>query len=199
MVKSITGQHIDVSAEILSAFAITLPTIVSIVYVLRGHGTIRLVSPAHLCAFACMAHFPFSFALHLYRAFGSNIHIRTMLYKLDVIFIHLWALVTGFAWTFRYQFLETAYHFGCIAHIIICDPIHHLHEKRLISIKAAVGVLIGTFGLIRCNEYLWLCATSAWCMAYICHTETPFGAYSSAVMHILLVVPQTCLLQGLSS
>jgi len=78
--------------EILAAIAIIGPTLISLYWIFICDYNIYHLN-TRIAGIGCIMHCPFSFALHIYKAYNINPIIRTKLFKLDVIFIHLHTLL----------------------------------------------------------------------------------------------------------
>ena len=181
--------------EIPAAFAMLLPSIVCLKFMLIPQAR----ESTCLAAAACIAHCPFSFTLHMHRAFSTNAPVRTRIFKFDATFIHVHALVTGFAWSMKYQFAEIIYHGGCILHIITSDPLNHPKVKNTIDIMAGLGVVKSSFGLIFRSIPLWISAIFFWVTLFTIHDKKLAGAHSAWIMHVMLALPQYCMLDALQN
>lgn len=178
--------------EIFAAAAMILPSLVSASYLLKTTS-----DAVKLASIGCIMHCPWSVALHLQRAFSYNVHLRTKMYKFDVSFIHLHALLQGYSWTMTPQAGEVLYHVACILHIATSDPVNNLKVKTKVDILAGLGVLKCAFGMIRYDAKVWAVAKVFWVVALLIHNKNLMGGSSSGIMHILLAVPQFCLLHSL--
>lgn len=178
--------------EIFAAAAMVLPSVVSASYLLKTTS-----DAVKLASMSCIMHCPWSVALHLQRAFSDNVRLRTKLYKFDVSFIHLHALLQGYSWTMTLQAGEVLYHMACIFHIATSDPMNHPKVKTKVDILAGLGVLKCAFGMIHYDAKVWAVVKLFWVVALLIHNKKLVGGSSSGIMHILLAVPQFCLLHSM--
>lgn len=110
-----------------------------------------------------------------------------------------WKHVTGFAWSMQFQFDEIIYHGGCILHILLSDPLNNPKVKHTIDIMAGLGVLKSSFGLLFRSLPLWTFAIFVWGCLLAIHYKKLAGAHSAWVMHVMLALPQYCVLDGLQN
>ena len=179
--------------EIAAATTMVLPSIVALPYFLSGGRNARIA------AFGCMVHFPFSFALHLHRAVSSNLSTRTWLYKLDVIFIHFYALCHGYSWTLQIQWLEIVYHIACVLHIWMSDPLVNPSVKHTVDILAGIGTVKSSLGIILYDFSTWDTCMVWWIALFVIHNRKIFGQHSSWMMHVMLSVPENYMLHSLEN
>lgn len=171
--------------EIYSANAMILPSIICMYFMhnynLKYNIKIRIIG--------CILHLPFSYMLHIHRALYEDSFIRKLLFKLDVTFIHVQSLFTGFSWNLKTSNFELYYHLLSIVHILVTQN-YTKHKKIIISVICGIGVLLSSFGKFYENKILWLIAILFWLISFIVHITN----YSSILFHILLVVPQLCMI-----
>jgi hypothetical protein len=181
-------------SEILSALTILLPSIVAVYFIKTNNNL-----PTSIASYGVILHCPFSFILHLYKATGNNPYIRTKLYKLDVIFIHIHGILTGISWALKIQKYEFVYHIICILNIIFADPLKNPEIKNKIDILTAIGVVKSSFGIFYRNYIYWCICVLFWIIAFAIHNKKLLGVLSSSVMHSLLTIPQFLMLATLDS
>lgn len=146
----------------------------------------------------CVAHLPFSAALHVFKAFGDNPVTRTRLYKLDVAFVHFHALLTGYSWALLPRLEELVFHAGCVAHVALADPLASPGVKTRVDALVAAGVLKSAFGMFSYDARVWGVAHAFWALALWVHNKRLGGGFSAGAVHVLLAVPQFCLLCSLA-
>lgn len=185
-----------VHPDFCAAVTMLTPLIASLVWCFTDH----LPNPAgtYISAFGCILHFPFSAVLHLYRAFGKNPITRTFLYKIDVTFILLHTLLGGYAWNLEISKVELAYYVLSILYLWSIDPLKHPATKRNVDVLSAVGVVLGSFGLLHRSAVFYAIALIVWTVAFSIYTMKLLGDHSSTIFHFLLGVPQYILLMGLN-
>ena len=176
--------------ELFAVFTILFPTAVA-AWAFLEH---RDDASVALAAVGCVLHCPFSCALHTHRAVSNDAVVRTVLYKLDVIFIHVHSLCQGTAWLMRLPVFETFFHTICISLILSSTPLETPRVKNTIDILCAVGVMISSFGMIYKSFVLWTTAHLTWTVAFFIHNRKLFGKYSSTIFHAILAGPEFCLL-----
>lgn len=181
-------------SEIFAAITILCPSIIGLYFTNNSNNISTLIA-----SYGVMMHCPFSFSLHMYKAFGKNDNTRTLLYKLDVIFIHIHSAITGYCWCLDLQIFEKLFHLFCIINIIISNPIKYPKIKNTIDILTGLGVIKSSFGLIFINFYLWLTSIIFWTIAFSIHNKKLLGPHSSSIMHILISIPQFCILKALNN
>lgn len=179
-------------AEIGAALGILLPSIVCYAFL-----TADVRASTWIASLGCMAHCPFSFMLHMHRAFSSDAVTRTWLYKLDASFIHVHSVLTGYSWGLRHQLTELIYHACSILHIYFALPLQNPNVKKVIDILAGLGAAKSSFGMAFRSLPLWACAVSFWVVLFSIHHKKLAGSHSSLIMHIMLAVPQYCMLRSL--
>lgn len=180
-------------SEIGSAITILFPSMVAL-YFIKTTNKLNV----NIASFGVILHCPFSFALHLYKAFSNDHYIRTKLYKLDVIFIHIHGILTGISWALKIQKYELFYHIFCIFNLIFADPIKNPGIKNKIDILTAIGVVKSSFGIFYKNYVYWCICILFWINALVIHNKKIAGRLSSSIMHILLVIPQFLMLSTLN-
>ena len=181
--------------EIISAFSILTPSIVSCIFMLNPDVHLSTL----LAGTGCIIHFPFSFSLHMHKAFSKNALIRTRIYKADVSFIHIHALITGYTWKMNYNYGELLYHSVCILYIVFSKPLYYPQTKSNIDILAAIGCAKSTFGLFFRSITLWTSAIILWIILFTVYKKKIAGLHSSWIMHVMLAGPQFCVLEGLQN
>ena len=184
--------------EVLAALTMLSPTIVAACWVFWANDqqSPNKVSIT-IAGMGCIIHFPWSAMLHIYRAYGKNPQIRTLLYKLDVTFIHVHAICQGYSWTLMLSPIECAYHGLAICFIWSSNPLLHVEQKRWIDIVASVGVLISSFGLYARSQHYYFAALLMWIIALSIHSMKLFGTEFQLWFHLILGGPQYCLMAGL--
>lgn len=180
-------------AELFAACTMALPSAVACAYCFRAPSRAVLVASA-----GCVAHFPFSAALHVFKAFADDPVVRTRLYKLDVAFVHLHALLTGYSWALLPRLEEVVFHAGCVAHVALADPLATPRVKTRVDALVAGGVLKSAFGMFSYDARVWGVAHAFWALALWVHNKRPGGTLSPGVVHALLTIPQFCLLCSLA-
>ena len=78
------------NSEILAAISIIFPSLCCLFFIKFDEKFDKNFSKLNLVCFSIFFHAPWSFLLHLYRAFGNDSSIRTFLYKMDVKFHHIY-------------------------------------------------------------------------------------------------------------
>ena len=176
--------------EIWAALAILLPAMMA--------GSFMLFQDAKpdtvLVGLGCILHCPFSFTLHMHRALVDDPPMRTTIYKFDASFIHIQALLTGIAWFMKVSWVEAIFHTACIVHIIKSQPLAFPKQKNTIDILCALGVIKSSFGCIYRSQTLWGWAHIFWGIGFAIHNRKLLGAHSAAVFHVLLSIPQYCIM-----
>ena len=176
--------------ELLAAHCMLLPSMISLL--LLKNNTNSLIATVGV-----LLHFPFSYALHMHKALTNEPIIRTKLFKLDVIFIHVHAFLTGYSWFLLLSLTELFYHLFCILNIIFSDPLKYPKHKKIIDILCVIGIIKSAFGLIYKSKLSWFCAHLFWTLGFYIYNNKTFGKYSSAVFHIILTIPQYCCMSEL--
>lgn len=176
--------------EIWAAQTMCLPSIVAAIFASRPDARLETV----IAAIGVIFHLPFSYTLHMHRALVDDPVTRTKIFKFDVSFIHFHSFLTGYAWFLQLSWLELFYHIFCIVNIVLSDPLTYSKSKNTIDIMCAIGVLKSSFGSFYRSKFLWLCAHVFWIIGFYVHNRKLLGPYSAAVFHIILVVPQYCIM-----
>jgi hypothetical protein len=127
--------------------------------------------------------------------FDDN-NIRKIFYKLDVSFIHIHSFIAGYAWHMQINKYELLYHILCILYIKIVNIISCPRKKQIINVLCGIGVAKSSYGLIYHSEQLWYIAMFFWIIGFIIHVFTIYGKYSSTIFHLILLVPQLCIMYG---
>jgi len=175
--------------EILAGISILAPSIVALTTKWPNLKT-------KIAAAGCILHAPFSIALHIHRAFGTpRTTIRTLLYRLDVSFINLHSFLQGTSWNLR---PKTPIATGAIIlWIWTAKPTEA--NKRLTDWMTAIAVLTNARDLAKRSALLATITLLVWVAGFAIYF-TKFGgeAESSIIFHILLAIPQHCLLRGIN-
>lgn len=180
----------EVQTEVYAAISMGFPTLVSLYWIFLPNSLKQFPDKIKLAAVGCMCHFPWSFMLHIYRAFGNNAETRTKLFKLDVSFIHFHCLCHSFAWDMKPRFISLVFHLLAIAHIWYVDPIVNPGCKRQIDIFAALGIFLASYPMRLRSGASYLMALTLWGLAFSVYSKRVIGDYSSALFHFLLAGPQ---------
>lgn len=175
-------------SEIMAALTILAPSTVCILKLKTSS------CGSKLACIGCIIHAPFSFSLHMYKAIYPNGELKRTLYAMDIIGIHVWAILTGFSWQYMhkmYKAVQLLYHFACILYII--DNVQDICTQPIMEKNIGVGVVLSSLPFIIIKPDLWIISHAFWGVGFWVHHTKIFGDASSSVMHILLVVPQYCL------
>ncbi len=185
--------------EILAAIAMAVPGIFSIYYLFFEEKNV-MINPlgTQLSAISCLCHFPWSAGLHIYRAYGTNLVIRTHLYKADVAFQHIYSLCTIYAFSLHLSLVDTIFHASCIIHLIFCDPLKTPERKKIIGILSAIGLASCAFDLFHRSSNYFYVALGVAAIGFLIHHNELLGAYSSFWFHLCLAAPHYCVLKGLN-
>jgi hypothetical protein len=172
-----------------------IPSIISIFTVLKTD-----VFQNHLLMLAALGpivHFPFSFCLHLHRAFYSE-SSRPILYKLDVTFIHVHSFLQASAFDRGGQqsLINLIFHGTSIFFIWTNIDKNTNINKKTIDAITAIGVLLSSWPMFHIHQQFYSVSLIAWAIAFAIYSKKPFGEWSSAIFHCLLGIPQWCLLQA---
>lgn len=187
--------------EILSILTMFSPSVVCLIFLHKALAFPPQTSNPDstiIVAISCMIHFPFSSALHFYRATGNNPSVRTFLYRLDVTFIHFHAWCQTYAWYMKLSHFDTLYQFGAVAYMWTIDPIAYPWKKRVVDILAFGAGIISYRGLYQDKEELFYYSILIGVVSYAIHSQKLIGEYSSVLFHLLLAGPQYCFLTGLN-
>ena len=184
--------------EIMAAFAIILPSIISFWFINLEPSN----KNTNIAAFGCILHCPFSFLLHLHRGLfvrENNLvnHVRTILFKLDVCFIHIHSFLTGYSWNMEIETIETLYHLFCILHILSYRKNISQNGKKYINLGTACGVLLSSKRMYHCSIKKYIVSILSWLVLFKIYDLKLLGYYSSFVMHLMLSIPQFCLLSSI--
>lgn len=185
--------------EILATIAMTVPGIFSIYYLFFVEKDV-IINPlgTRLSAISCLCHFPWSAGLHVYRAYGTDPVLRTYLYKVDVVFHHIYSLCTKYAFRLQFSLVDIIFHVSCILHLILCDPLKNPERKKIIGILSAIGLGSCAFYLFNRSFNHFYVALGVAASGFIIHHKELVGAYSPFLFHICLAVPHYYILQGLN-
>ena len=178
--------------EVYAALSILAPSMVSVSFLMNS----KCLVPTKLACFACMLHAPFSFVLHMHKAFSTNAVVRTLLYKFDVSFIHVQCLITGYAWSNRVQYHQIIYNLFCVLHIYLSDPLKNPNVKNKIDILTGLGVVDTSLGLLFRNIPHWTIAFFMWVILFRIYNKKLAGTHSSWIMHVMLAGPQYLVLNA---
>jgi hypothetical protein len=178
--------------EIWAAQSMLLPSIVAASFAMDSAAKRETI----VAAFGAMMHCPFSYVLHMHRALFDDPVTRTKIFKFDASFIHIHALLTGYAWFLQVSWLETIFHVCCIINIARSDPLGFPKSKNLIDVLCAVGVIKSSFGLSYRSKELWVCALIFLGLGFAIHNRKLLGPSSAFGFHILLAIPQYCIMRG---
>jgi hypothetical protein len=113
----------EVHPDVYSALTVCFPTFVSLYWIFLPNSRKQFPEKILLGAIGCMTHFPWSFMLHIYRAFGNCALTRTKLFKLDVSFIHFHCFCHSYAWDMKMRYISLFFHLFAIAHIWYVNPL----------------------------------------------------------------------------
>ena len=178
--------------EILAANVMLLPSIVATSFIIDSGAKCETI----IAGFGVIIHCPFSYVLHIHRGLYDNPVMRTKLFKFDASFIHIHALLTGYAWFLKIDWIEVVYHACCIANIVRSDPLQFPEIKNKIDVLCAIGIIKSSYGLRYRNTWLWICCLLFWGIGFAIHNRKLFGRASALVFHTLLVIPQYCMMIG---
>jgi hypothetical protein len=183
----------NVHPEVYAAATILLPSSVSL-FQIKHHPNL----PVIFASVGTFIHCPWSVALHIYRAYGTDPVQRAFFYKMDVGFIHIQTMFHIFSW---YSYLPPpifVYHFLALAYLIHIDTLQHPHTKRHMDILSSIGIVIGTVRYSRRYPKTFFLCLVFWLTGLMIHRFKPYGDYSAAVFHLCLVPPQYYVLSALS-
>ena len=178
--------------EVFSAVTILLPSYICIRTLTVGHARDEIV----LASIGCLLHAPWSFMLHMYKAYNPDGHLKRTLYILDISGIHLHSLLTGYSWYYMfgtYEQLQMWYHIACIIHHITYG--YDIEIQPRIELMIATGVALSAYPMIYTRPVLWVISQIIWGVAFWIHMGKVCGSFSGGIMHILLCIPQYCILQ----
>lgn len=176
-------------SEVGAAISILIPSVISAMFLRQTETSVRAA------ALGCIAHCPFSVSLHLYKAFGMNPVLRTRLYKLDALFIHIHIMSSMYAWRNRIRLMEFVYHGFSMAHIVWCDPLNNVSAKTIVDVLAGIGVMYTISPLFVLHFMRWVACVSLYTILVTIHNRKLLGIHSSWVMHLMLSGPQYLVLQ----
>lgn len=188
----------EVHPEVYAAFSMSLPTLVSLYWIYLPSILKQFPEKIMVAGLGCMIHFPWSFMLHMYRAYGSNAVTRTTLFKLDVSFIHLHCLCNCYAWDMKLRFISLIFHLFAIIHIWYVDPITNPECKKQIDIFAAVGIVLTSYPMRFRSEGSHILALLLWLIAFLIYSKRVIGDYSSTLFHVLLAGPQFLMMRTIN-
>ena len=185
-------------AEYTAALAMLAPFLVGLWFYTRPNSHLA----TKIASVGCMLHAPFSMALHFYRAAGTDAEFRTMLYKLDVAFMHVNLLLVGFAWSMRLQLHQLFYNSVSLLHLVDAKPLVHPPVKNRIDMIVALCFLETSFGMLFRAWKQWASTIVVAVIAFFLHHKKVIGLYSSALMHLMMAIPHYitmwCIQQNIS-
>lgn len=145
-------------------------------------------------AIGCFMHCPFSYVLHIHRSMYDDNKLRKIIYKFDVSFIHIHSLLSGYSWQLKFNNCELIYHILCIINITQSNVTSN--NKQIINILCGIGVVKSSHGLFYRSNYLWYTAMFVWIIGFVIYLTNCCKKYSSTIFHILLTIPQLCIMYG---
>jgi hypothetical protein len=186
------GYKLLMPEEIAAANAMLLPSLVAAYFVFSEGAKTETI----LAGLGPIMHCPFSYALHMHRALVDDPVTRTKIFKFDATFIHVHAFLTGYSWFLNINSFEFVYHIACIIHIFMSKPLEFPKQKNTIDILCGLGVVKSSFGLIYHDGNLWSFAILFWVIGFSIHNRKLFGVHSSTIFHLILAIPQFCIMAG---
>lgn len=188
----------EVHPDVYSALTVCFPTFVSLYWIFLPSSQKRYPDKIFIAGVGCMLHFPWSFMLHMYRAFGNCAKTRTKLFKLDVSFIHIHCFIHSYAWDMKLTFFILFFHLFAIARIWYLNPLLNPGCKKQIDILCALGIFLTAIPMrLRC-ETSHMMALALWGVAFFVYSKRVIGDYSSALFHFLLAGPQYFILHAVN-
>jgi hypothetical protein len=152
-----------------------------------------------LTSVPCLLHFPWSAGLHVYRAIGTDPVRRTILYKWDVSFHHIYSIFTRYAFSLKFSWLETIFHVSYILHLWLWfDPLNNPESKQIVGILSAIGLGSCAFALFMISHSHFLIAFGVAAAGFLVQHTNLFGPFSPLWFHICLAAPHYCILYGLN-
>mmetsp|Transcript_6963 Transcript_6963/g.7079 ORF Transcript_6963/g.7079 Transcript_6963/m.7079 type:complete len:234 (+) Transcript_6963:142-843(+) len=188
----------EVHPDVYSALTVCFPTFVSLYWIFLPNSRKQFPEKVLLGAVGCIVHFPWSFMLHMYRAFGNCALTRTKLFKLDVSFIHFHCFCHSYAWDMKMRYISLFFHLFAIAHIWYVDPLTNPGCKKHIDIFAACGIFLTSYPMRSRCETSHFIALALWVLAFMVYSKRVIGDYSSALFHLLLAGPQYFILHAVN-
>jgi len=114
----------------------------------------------------------------------------------------VWAGLAGFGWGLSYSFTGplVAFHVVGIAHIWYNDPVKHPRVKLRMDMLGAIGVFFAAAGVwsVDGGAVYGCVAYVTWVVAFVFYSQKLAGVWSSMIFHILLSIPQVCMLHAAS-
>jgi len=193
--------------EVLSATAMLLPSVVSLIYLSKPSAT----AATWWLAVGCCVHCPFSVALHLHRAAWTSQSFRTkILYRLDMSFIHFYAAFAMMAWEVRlsraswswWTWLCLHYHAASVLHIWCTKPMRKGKQIPAVLGRCAAFAGLGTY--MSAMGVWWADPTGfyatlafvTWSLAFGLFLNKALGKWTSMCFHLCLAIPQACMLEA---
>jgi hypothetical protein len=179
--------------EVYAAITILVPSAIS-VNQLRKYPILAV----RFASIGTFVHCPWSVALHLYRAYGTDPIRRAFFYKMDVGFIHVQTLFHTFSW---YAYLPPPiflYHVLVLGYLIHIDTIQYPDTKRNMDILSSIGIGLGTYRYFVYYPRTCLLCAVFWLTGLVIHRYKPYGDYSAAIFHLTLGPPQYFMLKALA-
>mmetsp|Transcript_37317 Transcript_37317/g.116681 ORF Transcript_37317/g.116681 Transcript_37317/m.116681 type:complete len:288 (-) Transcript_37317:555-1418(-) len=180
--------------ELWAALTMLLPSVIAAAMVSK------FPAPGmRLARLGCFMHAPWSCMLHTYRALGTSHQVRTWLYKLDVNFIHVHALLQGYAVRgLKHNTIDYTVHGVSMIYMWRSDPLADPSVKMVVNVLVGVACLQSTIHLWRRNRMAWLLSVLFGILAFWIHAAKPLGALSNAYFHALLSVPEYIVLKAIA-
>ena len=188
----------NVHPEVYAAATMIVPSIVSFLWIVHVFSKNTHYYNTLLAGIGCVMHFPWSAALHLYRAYGKCPERRTVLYKFDVSFIHIHCMCQNYAWDMRPRMVNVVYHVLSICHTWYVNPLSDPPCKRHMDIFAAFGIVCASFPMVSRSLHLYISAIALWGLAFFIYAKKAIGDYSPALFHLILAGPQFIMLYALN-
>lgn len=184
--------------EIAAAYTITLPSIVSIFY-LYMHFNYKIT----IAVVGCVLHMPYSINLHINKYNGYSAEIIDKAYKFDLDFIHIHSMITGFSWNLKVNYFEVILHLGCILinhNYLPTSGNDHtaIKFKKWNTYLCIIGIFLSSYEMYNLDKKLYLISAIAWLLSAAVFLEFFKTKYKSAILHILLTIPQYCIVAALS-
>ena len=195
---TLQGSPLYFHPEILAAIAMAIPGLCSLYYLFLKS---PLVNPygTMLTSVPCLLHFPWSAGLHVYRAIGSDPIRRTILYKGDVSFHHIYSIFTRYAFSMKLSWVETLFHALCILHLWLWfDPLGNPQSKQIVGVLSALGLSSCAFNLFMLSHTHFFIAFGVSATAFLIHHNHSLGPFSPLYFHVCLAAPHYCILYGLN-
>mmetsp|Transcript_62428 Transcript_62428/g.136488 ORF Transcript_62428/g.136488 Transcript_62428/m.136488 type:complete len:224 (-) Transcript_62428:29-700(-) len=146
-----------------------------------------------LMSLGAAIHCPFSMMLHIHRAYGRCAHTRGVLHRFDVSFIHVHAMITNLAWRADLGTYEAVGILLNVASIVALFTSCHAKNQINAPLWTAACVVWSAAYIFVLNQVLGICAYLGWALAFGVFFLKPCGIYTPAVFHLLLALPQACI------